>query len=244
MYPKILTNKDWQSKKGKIAKIAGETGVGDLMVKAEALYKKVDWTVFDAKQSQVIPPQPTVEEVNQGLKAAKAEYSTKVEPLRKALAALRDRAKEIAGKWKKTKLIPSSSTKHATEVAAEADRFFTELKSLDAHFKTFDEVLGEIAKREKIAREMLAGWIKKVKEGCKAVAADPTPKTYNDKLYQKVRGLGTAIGSIPEHKKKWTPVWGNAGFSKGIKLDMDAEALKTRVKQIAQALQKFEQEIK
>jgi hypothetical protein len=43
-YPKILTNDDWQKKKGKIAKIAGETGIGALMKKFEAEHKKADFS--------------------------------------------------------------------------------------------------------------------------------------------------------------------------------------------------------
>src|SRR5947208_3122160 len=42
-YPKILTDADWQANKGKIAKIAGETGIGALMKKCEAAHKKVEW---------------------------------------------------------------------------------------------------------------------------------------------------------------------------------------------------------
>lgn len=38
-YPDILTNSNWQKNKSMIAKMAGETGIGDLMKTAEAGYK-------------------------------------------------------------------------------------------------------------------------------------------------------------------------------------------------------------
>ena len=49
-YPVILTQADWNKKKGLFAKMAGETGLGALMLQTETLYKAVDWNKFDVRK--------------------------------------------------------------------------------------------------------------------------------------------------------------------------------------------------
>jgi hypothetical protein len=111
---------------------------------------------------------------------------------------------------------------------------------------SFDGVRSELAANEVKAKSMLATWITSIKAGGSAVHSKPAIKEYNAKLYQKVRGLGTAAGTIPALKTKWAPVWGNSGFSSGTWIN-DAtppDEMKAKVKTILGKLSEFESEVK
>ena len=75
---KTLTNADWQKQKGKIAKIAGSTGVGPALKKVEAAFSKVDFQKFDAKMSCQGKKQRNEAGIEAARKAASAEYKAKV----------------------------------------------------------------------------------------------------------------------------------------------------------------------
>ena len=113
-------------------------------------------------------------------------------------------------------------------------------------FKSFDDMRKEIADNQAKARQMLTGWVASIKTGYAAVLSKTTYDEYIAKMYQKVRGLGTAVANIPELKAKWSPIFGNSGYSKGdyIKKDDKPEVIKTKTKAIMTHLAQFESEVK
>ena len=124
-YPKILTKKDWDKNKGVIAKMHGETGIGAKMEAVQKLYDDVDWDAINMTGKrknwtwgQDIS-QPNWDKV---YNAAKAEVAGNLAKVSKALYELRDLAQEAQAKFKKSKTIPASSTKHVGEIATTADR--------------------------------------------------------------------------------------------------------------------------
>ncbi|SOD94896.1 hypothetical protein [Caenispirillum bisanense] len=126
-YPAVLTNKDWQKKKGPFAKMAGKTGVGEALQACEKAWGAVDWSVFDAQQVRKKGPGAVVN----GFKTAQAEYKKSVEGLRKALMAAIDAADKSAAAFKKNKLIPSSATKAAADISKMAQFMLVGTKSID-----------------------------------------------------------------------------------------------------------------
>jgi hypothetical protein len=244
VYPKILTDADWQKQKGIVAKIVKkETGIGELMKKLDAAYKAVTWDKFDAFRALPYNNMRSMEAVDKAIVDAKTEHA-KVEPVRQAAFALRDQARAIAAEWKKSKLIPSSSIKHVEEVAKACEQLALECKSMD--LKSFDEMRVQIRENEAKAREMVKTWSAAIRTGAAAVNTTPTIETYNAKLYQKIRGMGTAVSNIPELKVKWSPVWGNGGMASQdwTKDATTPEKLKGKVKIVLDQLQKLEAEFK
>jgi hypothetical protein len=242
-YPPILTDANWQKEKGIVAKVVKkETGVGDLMKKLKTEFDAVDWDKFDPYTALPATKDRTPENIEKAFQVAKTE-APKLENIRKAAFALRDRAKVLSAEWAKSKLIPSSSRKHLDAVAAACENFALSCKSPDAGL--FKKMKDENAANEAKGRQMLATWITSIKAGFAAVSKTPTYQTYNDKMYQKVRGLGTAVGNIPQYKAKWSPVFGNAGFAKGdyIGKDDSADVIKNKLKPIMTNLAKFEAEM-
>jgi hypothetical protein len=239
---KTLTNADWQKNKGKIAKIAGSTGVGPALKKVEAAFAKVDFQKFDVKMVCQGKKSRNEAGIEAARKGAAAEFKAKVVPLRSAIDDVRKLAKKTADTWKKQKTIPASSTKHAQLVYTTADRLWIELKSLDNYFEyTAGLLRKEIESNRKAAVKMLQTWIKSIAEGVKKVQANPTVEEYNASLHQKVRGLGTAVSNLQDDPKiaPWNKVWGNAGFASGISNTASEADIKKQVAGITVALKKF-----
>jgi hypothetical protein len=112
-YPEILTQKNWDSKKGKIAKMAGTTGMGDQGARAVDVKKNKDDAIAFIKGGPI-------------------------KNLHEELKNLRDLAKKTAERFKKNKLIPSSATKLCEEVREAADMLYvvTGTNTLTGHLET------------------------------------------------------------------------------------------------------------
>ena len=233
VYPKMLTNKVWQKKKGKIAKIAGKTGIGAAMKRSKAAYKKVEWEKFDPYMA-LSKGDRTVENIDALWDDAKKEYSSKVEPLRKTVRDLRDLATEVGKKWKKKKTIPKKSRKYVKAVAKEADRFFIELKSIDD--KPFRKMKKDVMAREKGAVKGFKDAYKSIKSGLKKVKKDPDVKVCHDALFQPLRAMGAAIADS-KLRKAWLGRWGKISFEKHFpKQDKDVMAFHKKVKSELKAI--------
>lgn len=142
-YPAVLTNKDWQKKKGPFAKMAGKTGVGEALQACEKAWGAVDWSVFDAQQVR-----KKGGDVRKGLKAAEAEYKKSVEGLRKALLAAIAAADKAVAAFKKNKLIPSSAGKAAADISKTAQLMLVGTKSID--MKDFEAMVAHLDRLETI----------------------------------------------------------------------------------------------
>jgi len=246
-YPDILTNKDWQKKKGTIAKMAGETGMGDQLKKLEAAFKKIKFEQMDA-MNILTGANRTKENLEKFREDAKKYWNSDVKPCWEEARKTSDFAGKLAAEWKKKKTIPSKSREHVEAIEKAAGNLMVTLKSLDNLVlePSIKKATAEAAKNEEKARKMLEGWITSIKTKAKAVDKNPTVETWRSELHQKIRGLGTAVGSIPELKKKWSPVW-NQYSSDGFVLtakNMDEKAIKKKLDEVLGELKKFESDIK
>src|SRR5438552_15479493 len=112
--PVILTVADWNKKKGVIAKMAGETGIGAELAKVKVVYDKISWPDLDPDAAMIKADPKTGRQTmalwHKAQDIVKKDHYPKVEATRKAVMAFDLLASRIETKWKASKLIPSSST--------------------------------------------------------------------------------------------------------------------------------------
>jgi hypothetical protein len=215
-WPVILTNNDWQKKKGSIAKVAGKSGIGEAMTSAERAFKKIDFNKFDARE--ILPADRDVDKIMARKKALGPYHKTAVEPARAQLKLLRDRAAKVAGEWKKNKLIPASSTKHAEEVAKAADLLYMTLAGNSAYFggqlKTFDAMIAVKHKMEQDELKKFEVTLANLDQALNETAANPTKESWssgNTSAHQRCRSVCNAIRNIPKLKDKYWNTWQKFG---------------------------------
>jgi hypothetical protein len=211
-YPKVLTNKDWQNKKGVIAKIVGKTGIGEALNAANKAYNKIDWNLYDV--SQVIPSQQTITYLTQFKKAAMANYKTAVEPTRAELQKVVNLATKQAAEWKKNRLIPAGSVKQLQEIIDAANVLRGDLAgnsaAMSGLMRLIDKKLAEKERAAEEGKKNLAKSITLLEDGLKKVAANPTKDEWEmGGTWQAVRGVSNAVRAIDALKaiywKDWQP---------------------------------------
>lgn len=127
--PIILTSKDWDKRKGALAKVAGKTGIGDQCDKVVAASKPVDWTrldiydrINDAMTLTFRNDQFTKANYDKVMNAAKAEVLGPIAKLSAEAEKLHALCDKTAKKFATNKAIPKASLEHVKKMAAEADK--------------------------------------------------------------------------------------------------------------------------
>jgi hypothetical protein len=249
-WPVSLTDADWQRKKGAIAKIAGETGIGDAMKAAQAAYNKVDFNKLDATLCTIARDRDN-ENMVEGKKQAIAHYKSHVEPARVKVKEIVDLAGKTAAEWKKNKLIPSSSQKAAQNVHDRADLLWMRLKLNSADIEkmlgSWDEI---IERNNRLAAEMIKNIgvsIKNLKAALGEVIKNPTKVTWeegNTSAHQRCRSMCNIIRAVPGLKKQYWNQWQAYGdfYAKDVEAGTDQEKPQVLqlVKTVATALKTFE----
>jgi hypothetical protein len=222
--PKSLTVADWNNKKGVIAKMAGETGIGAALAKLKVVWDKIDWTEIDP-DAAVVKNSKTGKmtlELLEKLEPIAKQNITKVEPVRKEFLAVANLTKTIGIKWKASKLIPSSSRKHVEAMNKDANDMYIQLKSIDNDWKVARERVEKEEERLKsIAMLTVKPYFKSIREFGKAVKEKPTVAQFVGEaktgFYQNIRGLNAALDRtkrtdlIAWKDRKWKPL-SQAGF--------------------------------
>ena len=246
--PDILTKANWDEKKGVFAKMAGKTGVGEAMKAVTTAYDAVDWTKFDAMQS--CPGVKQMSVIDAAYDAAKLEMK-KVDALRNKVTDLGTLATQTEAKFKKNKLIPSSSTKHVANVAKAADTLQMTFKAnsswFDAANKTFDHARADLRTKQEVGRKQIKGYLHSISEDAQKVLAKPTVSEYVGEgqtgFWQGCRGLSAALAfqsesEIQEFLTKFRPMT-QAQF-----LPTSDEEVKPKVKQVIDKLKELQELIK
>lgn len=240
-YPAILTNRDWQKRKGLLAKAGGETGVGAQMDKIQQAFKAVDWTKFYAKtvctkQNGVVLPS----HVAARLKEVASEYGGKVEPLRKEVDKLGKLAGDTAADWKKSKAIPAASAKHAQAVADAASMFHMALKSNGVYFSQvaadFEAERVRLQRNVDIAAQGIKGKIATLKSDAAEVVRNPTVAQFTGSasagFYQRIRGIGADLAALAEDPRIDAFRTGWLAFAKAGYLPKSDAEVKPKVKEV------------
>ena len=211
-YPDILTNATWQKKKGLIAKMAGETGIGDLMKKAVTAYGAIDWRKFKiAEVAAGAGMGRTQQDIDDACKEALKE-APKITALDHALRDIELAAKNLAREWKNNKKIPAASAKYAEEVSEAA-------KTLDYAITMgtiTDALAKEKAETEESLNKLKAEFAKlndKLREYIdkfEGEAKKATLAKYTEFWSEYIRGPGTVLPTLiknhPEIKTEWE-IW-------------------------------------
>lgn len=198
-YPPTLTNKGWQSAKGAIAKMAGETGIGDLLKKLEKAYDDVNW--HHLRLMNHVPPTKTrkVQDIHQAYDQA-LEQKNNLMALEKACRAVEKAAKDLADKWAKDKLIPASSVKaiKGIEDAAKNLNYSTSFGTVrDVLVKDRDEHLENLAKSIEVRRVLILKLVKYMQE-FEDKSAGLKLANYPAFWKENIRGPATFFGQIEE----------------------------------------------
>lgn len=157
LYPVILTQADWNKKKGLFAKAAvRETGLGALMQQCEALYKAVSWDKLDV--SKALAGGATGDKAREGYGEAYNEFTKKVTPLAAKAKELENKAAatEITFRGKKT--IPSSSTAHVGKVKEAAKLLNAQALAIKGELEAFTKVM----QLPTVEESMEAAWFSKL----------------------------------------------------------------------------------
>jgi len=233
VYPKEITDANWQKKKGLIGK-ATKTGLGAELTKCENLHKKIDTGKLDAGSNAP----KTREDIDKAVKEVKAHYAAAVEPLRKQLLAAKGTA-EAAEKTLKKAVGGGAAAKEAAAIAKALGDFAVTCKSIDleASIKKAEE---RVAKLNELATKNLDASIVKFLNGYKAFKASDGSKDSWDKLIkQNGRSVSNSVRQLEAYNKKF---WGTfektfKGFDLGtMKLaddDDKSKALRQKIAKLA-----------
>lgn len=243
--PKILEETDWQKHKGIIAKMlkgSHETGIGAQLKAFKTYWAKVAWDVVDPKQGPRAKPKNR-QEFDDRMKEAKAKGPALVAGVRQETLKLKTFLEGAAKKL--TNPLIKSTKAHVENMAKVAGDLATQVKDID--LRGFTEIEDEFKRTEETGRKMLGTWINSCETGIKAVRSKPTKAEYSAKLHQKVRGLGTAMSNIPEHRdfhdKKWKSLTGD-GFVVGNNKVTDGPLLLKEISRLEGVLNEFKNVLK
>ncbi len=255
-WPDLLTNTNWQQKKGALAKMAaGKTDIGATMTAAKAEFDKIDWNKLDADK-MATKDRKSVPKIKEAKKAAMDYVTTTIEgTVRPKIKAIKDLADGAHADWSKNKLIPQSSADHAKKVATAADTLWIALKggsvTITSFLDEYDKLVEKLEKHKKEQIELLGPQITKLETALKNCAAHPSKANYlnypekPESVHQRCRSICNAIAVLPTLKDKYWTTWepfGNkypAGAPDG---EGEAEAVKKMLTTIATALAEFKRD--
>ncbi|MCF6304954.1 MAG: anhydro-N-acetylmuramic acid kinase [Rhodobacteraceae bacterium] len=203
--PAELKNTHWQKAKGKVGKLI-KTGLGAELKKLETMLKKVDMAVLDPASS----PSKTLEELAKKIIAAKKEYASKVEPLRKQLTVIRTKSESAEKKLKSTPM-GAKAAKAAGAVGKAAALYSVTCKSLDM-IGSVEKVKADIAKKNALAAKLMNSALAKFIAGAKVFLADPTEASWGKNIKQQGRSVSNSLAQLQNYRAKF---WKNFEKFKG-----------------------------
>ena len=186
-YPTTLTNADWQKKKGLLAKMAGETGIGAALIKAKTAHDAVDWAKID-----VLNAYPNLQALEDAEKAAREAFHAKVPHLIDELVKVRTLAQAVAKTFQQKKTIPASAVKAVTDVGAACTSYISELNRLEdmAHY---DRAREKLENTGKLLVQAVNQAAQKITSGLETFKTSHTVGTYGSSLMQPVRAYAAVV---------------------------------------------------
>lgn len=202
--PKPLDPAQWQSNKGTLAKMAGETGIGAQLSKLQAAHKQIQWDQLTAYGYGKLH---NAAEVDDAEKKAKAYFKARVVPYALLAGETMNLAIAVTKKFAANKLIPKASTLYVAQIAKSADIVKVACKSMDVEFKTFDEMRAKLAQQIEGQKKLIGPNIKKLDAGLKACIAKPGKDAWNTLVLQQCRSINNGVQLNPEWKKEFGSTW-------------------------------------
>ncbi len=234
VYPKELTDADWQKKKGTLAKTV-KTGLGEALQAGEAMFKRIDLAELDPGST----PSRTREELTQKVDQAKAYYRSRILPLIQQVRDIKAAAQDAAEKLGKKPGL-GSAVKAAQAVAKAAETYAVTLKSLDLD-DMVARVTADIDKKDALARKLFADSCKRFLDGAKAFLSAPSFDAWDDKIKQQGRSVSNSVGQLAELRDRyWKDFQKFQGFDTGtLKLRKDDPEVVAKMQALVAAAAKM-----
>lgn len=211
-YPETLTDKDWQKKKGLLAKSV-KTGLKAELDKGEKLHQAIDASLLSPGRDSP----KTTEDLAIAIREVKAYYAKTVVPLinqLKAIVAAADKAEKAL-----TKAKYPDAAKAAVAISKAADLFMVTCRSV-----TYEEEVKEIElriqRRIDLAIKELKPSIAKFRKGAgDYVDSACTKADWDTHIKQQGRSVSNCVATIDIYRQKF---WKDFEKFKGF----DADTLK------------------
>jgi uncharacterized FlaG/YvyC family protein len=250
-YPAILTKKDWNKKKGTIAKMAGKTGTGPLMDECEAEYAKLTPQVYTPNKYGVRLNQNDLDALQSARESAVDDWGKSLSKLTKKLNALVKKLNEVEAEWKASKVIPKKAAEHAAAVRAAAGSFATAVETSGRHeiLPVFDQwkQLMEIGIDK--AKNDIKGQISTLeKQMLKVLNGDKTLAEWSEHCTQAARSVFNSVNALQDlrdkYGKTWEPIADPNKFAANFKKkDTESEDMEKMIKKIQKELNKLKTEL-
>lgn len=192
-YPVDLTKARWLEKKGLVMKVLDKTvldktDMGRELDRLHTAYRAVDWMNLSAKGAY-----GTLEALDQD-EAQLATRFKKVTEFQAAIPPLITHAKNVHPILRNHKLVPKGVSDYVAVVITKSEdlKKRADKLTLAELKKGYDTARQSLKNTQKIAAQAVMGWIPKIRAGIAEVRKKPSADTYNDKLWQAVRGMGTS----------------------------------------------------
>ena len=216
-WPELLTNANWQKKKGALAKMAGTTDIGATMTAAKAEFDKIDWTKLDAAQ-MARGDRKSIPKIKEAKAAAMAHVTTVIEgKVRPKVKLIKDLALAAQADWAKSKIIPKASAEHAKLVATTADQYWIALKggsvAISKLLDEYDKLVATVERHQQDAKDKLDPQIKALEKALKDCLPKPSKANYlgfpskPESVHQRCRSMCNSISLFPALKAKYFATW-------------------------------------
>lgn len=217
--PQILTVKSWNAKKGVIAKMAGETGIGAALTKLKVEFDKMPTSIEPIAAG--VTQNTKLLEIDRLTELAKTTVgSAAVGNVRSQLTVVIKLTKKTALAWKKSKVIPKSSVAHVELMTSAADGLFDRLNWLNLKQEWLTARHLRVKREQetaKVLKEMIKTQIAAVREAGNALLEDPKAAKFDSAFgknkkgfHSLVRGFGAILAKIkdpdwviPWHRENW-----------------------------------------
>src|SRR4051812_24089121 len=123
-YRLIAKRPNWDTNRGVVEKMPGETGLGAACETAERKYSLINWRIFEGASEKNLQT-ADADFVDQLMEV---EYRRHVIPAADSVLELKAKCDEVAGKFKESRTIPSSSRLHVEKMAKAAGEFSGQLR--------------------------------------------------------------------------------------------------------------------
>lgn len=171
-YPPILSSKNWDKKKGVVAKlVVGKTDIGAALQKVEKSFAKVEWRHFDFEE--YVKRAPSQERLDSCKKQADDEYEKVKAVISDALGTERQ-AENVERSLAKNKSVPKDFIVLLERIADGAKKFQVTLGNIETHIKSQHDALSKEIKDQR--KGILDGIINKLNTSIEDV--DDTKSTF------------------------------------------------------------------
>jgi hypothetical protein len=203
-YPPVLEAAQWDKKKGVIAKMTVETGIGKALTELKTLYNNVNLEKLTAGGYGKLTSN---EQVDIAHEHANDHYKAHVPPVQAKLKLVAKLADDTVVKFKKNKLIPKASIDYVLQIAAACHKMDTDFNDRVEEQATFDTYKAALKRGLDGQRKTIVTDLHNLEAAVKACLEQPTAANWVKLVRQRNRQVGNTLGNVPEYKLKFWAVW-------------------------------------